>query len=362
MTRLLLLLILSTIGRIASAQSITDISYLLKNRSYEKAKSSTMSMLQKDSSDARLYELLGVTNMSLGYYDTAVTCFDHALRIDKDSGYVSAWSYAYKGYSLLAAGKKDAAIPMLRKTVEMGLTDNSIRFASRILDSIDAEVPMRKYEDNYIPQWVTMEHSNIRYHFQDTNLLTAFASRFMRLHDIAYDSLNTIFQATMTQKINMYVWRDPAIARKITHRPLGFANGAGCFAHVSLQQTLGHELTHIFAWWAWGSKPTVYNRFISEGVAVCFDLSSRDHYTNARQAIIRYKVKSIEHIWSHSRKAKSSILYPLGGAFVKYLYEHVTQEQFRAIIKRQSPEEAKKILGTSDYERIMKDFSMLIGL
>jgi hypothetical protein len=258
-------------------------------------------------------------------------------------------------------GNKDKGISALRRAVTLDMTTNNVDFATRVLDSIGYELPEKEYEKGYLPTWVIIEGANITYNFQDTTGLTSVVYRYINEHEGAYDSLNKIFEAKLPRKLVMYVWNDRKIAKKTLHRKLGFTRSKQCFSHVLRHQTLGHEITHTLSYWAWGSEPGGYSRFISEGIAVYCDLSDYDKYAYARKVVEQNNVTDVLDIWGNEKKCKEEILYPIAGAFVGFLRENTSAEQFKSIIKGQTMDNVKVMLG-SRFFSLISEFNHKMGI
>lgn len=227
----------------------------------------------------------------------------------------------------------------------------------------DIEVQPTGTYDTMGVQWMTIERNNITYYFQGTGVKGA--SIYTDLHEDAYEQLNAIFKPQLPQKLRFFVWTDWETARQMFNIPTdvgGFAIVEECVCHMRADIPRGHEMTHVLSYWAAGIEPTAYSRFINEGVAVAFDLEKDDKLETAKEAIYDKNIPGVREIWSGSQVVGDEILYPLGGAFVDFLYKKNQPEKFNALIKNQMIEDAEKIYGKEQLDELIAEFDGLLGL
>lgn len=210
-------------------------------------------------------------------------------------------------------------------------------------------------------QWMTIDRANITYYFQGAG--AKGASIYTDLHEEAYQKLQDIFKAQLPQKLRFFVWTDWSMAEQRLNRPLGFAVPTATVCHVRANQTLGHEITHILSYWSKGVIPSSYAKFIDEGVSVAFDLRGDDKIGTAKNALKNYTIKSITEIWSGKyRNGPEDLLYPVGGAFIEYLYNLNQPDKFFALLKNQTQNDAETIYGKDELDKMIKDFDRQLGL
>lgn len=342
-------------------ESIRKMGQLYGQKRYEAAMMYARGLIAHDPNCAAAYELTGRCFIQLSSYDSAKWYLEKAILLDADTSYVSGWGHANLGYALICLGEKEHAVDELKRCIDLGMTANCVKYAAHILDSIGYAGAKKTYPKNYLPSWVVIEGRNITFNFQDTSGMSRYIGRYMKVHDDAYDTINRFFQARLPRKFVLYHWKDAEIAEKILHKRLAFANPRQCFCHTGNGHTVGHEMTHVLAHWAWGRETEDRSRFINEGVAVCYDRSGRDYYAEARKVIEKERERDVMDIWRHEKKYEESILYPVGGAFVYYLKEKLSPEQFKAVIKEQTIDNVKIVLGDSFYT-LVSDFNRLMGM
>jgi hypothetical protein len=207
--------------------------------------------------------------------------------------------------------------------------------------------------------WMTIERSNITYYFQGTGVKGA--SLYTDLHEEAYAKLDQVFKAKMPQKLRFFVWTDWQLAAQLVG-PLGFTVPDECVCNVAASQTLGHEMTHALSYWAEGIPPTTLSRFINEGLAVSFDLRETDRIKEAKESISGENIQSVADVWSGSYVPGDEALYLLGGAFMEFMYKQSTHDQFFALIKHQTIEDAQDIYGQEKLASLIAEFDSMVGL
>ena len=158
----------------------------------------------------------------------------------------------------------------------------------------------------------------------------------------AYQINNQFFEAEPYKKIDYFVWSKPKDAINIVGKNLGFADSDLCKINLSINQTIGHEMTHILC--DFGMKPTNRNRLINEGVAVAFDLSHSDKM----KAAIRTNTENlgIKDINERAEELPEAYIYPVGGAFIEYLLKNFGDEKLKSLLRDQSWNHLIELYGT----------------
>lgn len=212
--------------------------------------------------------------------------------------------------------------------------------------------------------WTVVEADNIMYHFQDFSSQSDYAKEYIDAHESAYTELNKVFNAQLPRKLRFFIWADPALAEQRMGMPLGFTYPYQCISHVRPEQTLGHEMTHTLSFWSNGGVlPVAMTKFVTEGVAVAFDLNTNDKIGDARSALSGQGAQSVRQFWSGSyESASAEIFYPVSGAFMQFLYKKNMPEQFNALLKNQTIEGAEDIYGKDKLDSFIAEFDELMGL
>lgn len=330
---------------------------LITNQQYAEAATLAKAVIAKDTSYAQAYLSLGSIYFYTKVYDSAAYNFRRAIAFNKDRSWVSSWSHAHLAEIYIHNNKKDSAIEELTKTVDLGHTKPSVKFAEHLLDSLGAELSKEE------PNWTVIESEHMIFNFQDTTGWGPAVNTFMKKHDSAYVVNNETFHAVLPKKITYKVWNDKGMAKRVTGRELGFTRPGQCLSHVSRNQSIGHEITHTLSYWGWGQKQVGYAKFISEGAAVAFNLTGNEQekYAEAKAILHGSSFHSVLDIWDND-KTDEKILYPVGGAFVTFLNTKCSAEEFKIIVLYQTSSSARNMLGEERFNKVIKEFNELMGL
>lgn len=185
----------------------------------------------------------------------------------------------------------------------------------------------------YSKDWEVIETENIKFHIQPDHQigdLTNFCSE----REVAFKENNVFFKAVLYKKIDFFVWSNPEEGKKVLGEEIGFANSDFCIIHSRINQTKGHEITHILC--DYGIKPNKKNRLINEGVAVAFDLTNRNRVELAKSANQENIV--LKDLMREPYKFPESVVYPIGGALIEYLMENKEKDLIIKLLKEQTYE------------------------
>lgn len=289
--------------------------------------------------------------------EPAIPYLRAALQMDADKTWVSGWGHAYLGVALISVGKKDSGIAELNKTIALEKTDNSVDFAKNMLSRfIDPDALVTKLK------MVKVESDSITYYFQDSGRLLQPVYRYIQQHDSAYTELCKIFRPFAPAKLRFFVFTNKAKAEKTLGHELGFTNARDAMCFSMADQTLGHEMCHFVSFWVNGRQPTNESRLITEGIAVCFDMRKEDVFDRAKAAIAQLNVKgSVLDIWREELNVSSDIIYPIGGAFIRHLYQHMKTDDFLAFTSDQSFTNLRNLLGVN-FNNVIAGFDNRVGL
>lgn len=213
-------------------------------------------------------------------------------------------------------------------------------------------------------QWMVIERDNATYYFQGTGVKGA--SIYSDLHEEAYDRLGAIFNPILPRKLRYFVWTDWQQGLQLYNEPDwvgGFAIPLLCMCNVRADLNLGHEMTHVITYWADGIEPNSYSKFINEGVAVAFDLDEEDRMQIAKEALKGFTLGSTRELWADSLdNAPRELIYPVGGAFMEYMYRNTTRSEYIALLKNQALPDAGMVFGKERLDRFIADFDSQLGL
>lgn len=211
-------------------------------------------------------------------------------------------------------------------------------------------------------QWSVVDRAHITYHFQDISAGVAAASRFADQHEEAYAFIDQVFKAKLPQKLSFFIWADTTVAQQVLKRNPGFALPKQCICHIGTNQARGHEMTHVLSYWAGGVAPTKTTKFFDEGLSIAFDLNPENKISKAITAIAGENIKSVAQAWAGQYDTSDKIMLPIAGAFVDYLYKQNMPDQFNAVVKNQTIENAQAVYGKDKLDKLVADFNKLVGL
>jgi len=354
----LLLLCLYLSVRPAYGQDSQVMQAALKEQRFREAINLAKSRLQEHPGDVLATHVLGRAYHHLKpdspyryYYDSSNYYLLQALALDKERTWVSHWSAYYLAENYFIQGKNASCREMMLKALRLNKTETASFSTKRLAQ--------RSNLGDFFDNWVTIQSEHFIFHFQDTAAIRSMA-RFINSHEDAFVRNNKIFQAQLPKKIDYYVWSDATAARRILGAPLGFTVPDLALCNVRTNQTVGHELTHVLSHWGWGLPVQHKSRLINEGVAVCFDGGVRDKDELAATVLKGQPYKSILEIWNNDAEIPEEILYPVAGAFLGWLHHMLSPEEFRSLIKNQTPAQLQQLAGDR-YAQLIADFNALIG-
>jgi tetratricopeptide (TPR) repeat protein len=365
--KVLLFLVFLAVYTSARCQNFNEIDNLFKQKKFNEAIAACTNYIKTDTTNARVYDEIGRCYNAVHQYGNAIPYFEKAIAMDGDSTFLTGWAYCDMGLAHIKSGDEARGRQELYKTVELGQTRNSVNTALNILRNMakgkDITAASMDENLNTIPNWVVMEGAHIKYFFEDTFGISYLVQKFIARHEQAFDTLNTVFEAKLPVKITYYVWLSEERARRVLHcGPLGFATPENYTVNTRINQTVGHEMTHVLSYWAWGSVPVNTSKFIDEGVASAFNLDGMDKIAKARRAVEGKNLNSVLNIWEEGTAASEDLIYPVGGAFLQFLYRNGSFSDFKKLIKDQTIPAAKEIYGKQKLSDLVQQFDKLIGL
>lgn len=235
---------------------------------------------------------------------------------------MAAWAHGYLGISYYISDDILSAQRELRRVLALKATPNSVQFAEKYLRLFQLS---NEYND-----WRIVEMEYIRFHVQPDHGISDLLDYCGQRLD-AYKKINAFFEADLPKKIDFYVWSNPAQGRESLERNVGFANSNLCIINARVQQSKGHEITHILC--DYGLGVAAKNRLINEGVAVLFDQTKRDRISLAKTVLPADF--SLEKMFRSPDEYEEDILYPIGGAFIEYLLNEGGEELLKELLRDQ---------------------------
>ncbi|MEZ4943087.1 MAG: hypothetical protein R3D58_19595 [Saprospiraceae bacterium] len=314
-------LILAAVGY---GQDADEIERLFNNGDFEAVVEKGTRLLEADTDELIVCHLVGRALTELKQFEQAKPLLKKTT-VKSAPGWMKSWSFGYLGICNYATGNLKESESNFKKAVKLNATKNSTKFAARRLKLL--QLP------EYAKDWETIETDNIRFYVQPGHQI-ADLKKYCSERNAAFIENNHFFNAAPYKKIDFFVWSNPEEGKKILGEEIGFANSDFCMINAKINQTKGHEITHILC--DYGIKPNKKNRLINEGVAVAFDLTNRNRVELAKSA--NQKNMKIKDFFNESSRLPEDIIYPVGGALIEYLRTKNDNERLKRLLKEQTYE------------------------
>lgn len=252
-----------------------------------------------------------------------------------------AWSKAYLGSCYYGLQQYPEARKAFEAVVAEAATKNVTSYAKNRLGIARAAEVASK--------WEALETSHFRFRFQNPKRIGSLQS-YAALHEQAYETNNRFFQATLPRKIDFFVWDNGLEASKLLGQELGFTQPYMVTIHVLPDQTKGHEIAHMLT--HYGMQPIQKTRLINEGIAVCFDQTTRNRMQVARQAVGGQAI-DVWRMWEHPESYSNKELYSVGGALLEHLMVHSSQAEVKRLLHEQTPQLGRQLFSqqVADFEK-----------
>ena len=178
------------------------------------------------------------------------------------------------------------------------------------------------------PGWKKYKTKNFDFYYAPNSILArpGAIKKFAEKRERAYAAICKYLKIKDRRRIKFFVYDSNEVARKIIGRNAGFAQSTVAIIHSRINQTVGHELTHVLSRAINGRPPP--NRVLDEGLAVFLDQSKRDYFAVAKSLLTENNLPSFEDMLEAS-KTSSEEWYPAAGAFVGFLCEKYGTKRFK---------------------------------
>lgn len=312
---------------------------LYQQRQLERAIDEGNALLDERPDDPALHLVVGRALVDDGQFARAVPYLERADALDAPPTWVSAWALNFLGKAAFALGRREMSRAAFRESVQLEATRNATRSSRRWLTTLGLTP---RYDD-----WATQETEHFVFRFEPA-LNGIDQPAFAAARETAFQALaDTFGVAELPHKVQFFVWPSNDAAREAGLPPLGFARPAYGFIHARVNQTIGHEITHIAV--HRGARPEQKTGLINEGIAVYFDQSGRDRYAAARAALQQHGTESvsIRTLWSDWGALPSRVTYPVAGAFVQGLIEAGGMSKLKQLARHQTLDRAQQIYGNA---------------
>jgi tetratricopeptide (TPR) repeat protein len=306
-------------------------------------------LIEKDPNNIELNLIMGRSLTNQADFKNALPYLELAVKKDNTNSWQKAWALSYLGTCYFMLQDYNNSESSLNECINLNATKNATNNAY-------GQTLLFGFNEFY-KTWKIVETDNFRFHFQNMNAIEI--EKYTSDREVAYKEINSFFKSTLPKKIDFYIWESREDAMKVLKANLGFAKPNFCIVHTHYQQTIGHEMTHVIS--NYTTEITNKTRFISEGTAVCFDLTNHDKFKLVKDwTAANNKQIEIKDCWANGEKYGEDILYPLSGLFVKELIANFGKEKFLEFFKNQTYENAKLVFGNK-LDTMIEEFEKKIN-
>ena len=326
---------------------------LYKQGQFEEVAQQGKALLNTGTDTAQINLAVGRALADLGQLDEAMPYLVRAVKADPDHSWVYAWAQIYLGNCHSQKGELEQAGKAWKLGRDCGATRNATRTAVGNLRVLGL--------DEYFGDWITFESEHFSFRFSP-RLGVFDRAAYARAREEAYANISSWFGGGPDRKIRFFVWADHAEAGVAGMPPLGFAKPANYLIHAHVQQTRGHEITHVISHHA--LHPIAKAGLVNEGIAIVHDQTGRDTMLRAQEAVakglaghsdepfIRVELRAL---WEDFELLSPEYSYPIAGAFVAHILTAGGKEKFMEFFPDQTFEHAKVVYG-KELETWIEDF------
>jgi hypothetical protein len=289
-----------------------------------------LAAIKNEPENTELRQVTGRALVDSGQFAAALPHLEKVVELDGNKTWQSAWALAYAGYAHYGLSDYPNSQAALEASLKLAATRNVVSFAQRA-QALLGFAPV-------YTNWVTIETEHFRFHFSP-DTLDVGTNRFAAIREMAFLSINRFFQAKLPKKIDFFAWRNSADAEKAGVGTLGFARPEFSIVQSAVNQTRGHEMTHVICYHA--MKPVHRTGLINEGIAVYFDGTGRDRMVMAKSAVAAAKMGtvSLTNMWT------GRVSYPIAGAFIERLHKKGGDDKLKQLARDQTLAAAQRIYG-----------------
>ncbi|MGE5364654.1 MAG: tetratricopeptide repeat protein [Bacteroidota bacterium] len=336
MKTVLLFLVMFT-GAFAQAD-INRLHSLFYSRNYTDVLTETDKYLSVNSNDAAANLFKGQALYTLGRYDEALKYLGTAERYLSADTELYASVLLYSGVSYYILNKPVKAKETLLKCAALGKKYTAVTEAKKGLLILGM--------DQVYDGWTKTETRNITFHFPSDSYVQV-KKAFVEARQKAFENISEYFGYKQNGRIDCYVWNESMDAEKKGLPRPGFAEPKLKIIHTASDQTKGHEIAHIVI--QNSIRPESTNKFLEEGTARYFDMSSTDRLEAAHIILqgFGYTGKiSIKDIWQNPRSYPEAVQATVGSLLVeKLIADNENKDKFLRLLKYQTYEKAYELYG-----------------
>lgn len=162
--------------------------------------------------------------------------------------------------------------------------------------------------------------------------------------DATYETIRKRLGTRFDDVVTVYLYADKAEGERLTGRPLAFAAPSEHAVHQTMDNTIGHELTHVIALGVGYAQVPLFG----EGIAVWLDGDTDDaHHDRAAELLREGKLPTLEFMLARFREDEA-VTYPASGSFTGFVVATCGLEAFRRVYVAPDPvAAAPQMLGRS---------------
>jgi len=292
---------------------------------------------------------VGRALVDLEKFGEGLPYLEQAVRGDPAKTWIFAWAQCYLGTGQYRLGNFEKARAALIQARDCAATVNATRYAVNNLKVLGLA---ESYDD-----WKTFTTEHFAFYYSP-NLADFDGTTFARRHEEAFAVISAWFGGGPTAPLRFFVWKDKDEAVAANMPPLGFARPELNIVHARVNQTVGHEMTHVISHHA--LHPEHVTGLINEGISVYHDQTGRDQLALARAALadgpaLPVKVE-LAALWEDWSLLPVAVSYPVGGAWVKVLIDKGGKETFLEFFRDQRLANSRQVYG-SDLQGWMDEFT-----
>ncbi len=321
---------------------IENLYDLYKQERYDEVITASQQLLEQNPNNADILGLLGQSLAGTGKCAEAIPYLERVTR-NNVGGWREAWALYYLGRCYYREGDRQQAQRYLEQCQAMNATKKVTQAAQKFSRIMGL--------DDFYATWNVQETEHCMFYFAPP-ITDAAITTFVTSREKAFEEIDTFFHAALPKKITFYIWDSAESAQAAGLPPLGFAQPESLVIHSRLNQSPGHELTHVIAHYS-GTARNTTTRFIEEGIAVCFDQTG-SHLERAKRVFADPSQFTgiIQKLWEHGGEYDEAILYSIAGAFVEYIIQEYGREQFLILLTNQTYEHASIVYGDALHDII----------
>ena len=180
------------------------------------------------------------------------------------------------------------------------------------------------------PGWKvhTTEHFAFYYAPDSTSAKPGGIEKYAAHREEVRATICEYLQINHRKTIHFFVYDNNEVAKRIIGRVAGFARSTDAIIHSRINQTPGHEMTHVLSRAINGRPPP--HRLLDEGLAVFMDHSGRDYFRIAGDLLEAGKLPSFKKMLPAFSPGREKWYHP-AGAYVGFLCECYGIEAFKRL-------------------------------